>query len=387
MQAYEETLLFARVPGYVRPLRREIDIGHTIRGPRIDFARLEFEAGEALAEVAVPELEEETRQKHALVRQMTAEVDQAEKGLASAEAQVVLARALVLEAQANYDRWESESKRMAALAKSGVVDAQARDETRNQFGVAEGKLTAMKAAVDKARAERDKAESDVRAARSRVEVSQADAKRSETMLSYATIRAPYDGIITARKASTGDLVQPAGTGDWLFRVARLDPIRVVLAVPEADAELVKEGYEVRFNVQGLLGRELQGKVTRTSWTLDPASRTLRTEIEVVNKDHLLRPGAFVSARIICPLPESWTLPASAIVRSGDSYTAWRIEDGKAVRIDVQTGRGDGQSVAVLKWRRSGATPDWMEFKGDEAIAARAAGLTDGQAVRMNAAGK
>ncbi len=207
------------------------------------------------------------------------------------------------------------------------------------------------------------------------------------MLSYATIRAPYDGIVTLRKANTGDFVQPAGgQGDWLFRVAQVDPIRIVIAVPEADAELIKEGSEVKLTVPALPGRPLGGKVTRTSWALDPGARTMRTEIEMPNKQGLLRPGTYIYAQITCPLPESWTLPTSAVVKNGEHMVAFLIEGDKAVRINLQAGRSDGQSIAVLRWQRAGSR-SWTDFTGSETIAARAAGLTDGQAVQLDSAGK
>src|SRR5262249_14970052 len=111
IQAYEQTDLYARVPGYVGKVR--VDIGQKIT------------SGQVLAELDVPELQEETRQKQAMVRQSAAEVEQAEKSLAAAVANVAVMNAGVVEAKAFYDRWESESKRMAGLVRGGVVDTQA----------------------------------------------------------------------------------------------------------------------------------------------------------------------------------------------------------------------------------------------------------------------
>jgi RND family efflux transporter MFP subunit len=277
---------------------------------------------------------------------------------------------------------------MTSLVKEKVLTDQARDETLNQFRAAEGRLASARAAVQKARADRDRAEADERAAKAHVDVAAADARHAEALLGYARIRAPYDGVVTWRKVSTGDFVQPAGgQGDWLFRVARLDPVRVVVAVPEVDADLVREKAEVKLTVAVLPGASLSGTVARTSWALEPGARTLRAEIDLPNKDGRLRPGTYVSAQIVHPLPEAWVLPAPAVVKQGDVMVCFRIQEGKAVRTPVQVGRGDGQFTEILKWQQPGSPPVWTEFTGTEVVAARAAGLTDGQAVPPDSAGK
>jgi HlyD family secretion protein len=390
IQAYEETQLFARVPGYVRLFHDQDgriihDIGRKIRGPKYDpSGKTIVEPGEVLAELVVPELEQRTHLKKAMVRQAEADVQQAQKAVAAAEANIATIEAAVVEAKALKERWESESKRFASLAKTGTIDEQSRDETLNQFKAAGARVLSTEAAVRKAKADRDKAMADVRSAEARVDVAKADALEAEAMLGYAKIRAPYDGVVTSLKVKTGDFVQPVGgQGDWLFKVARLDPVRVVIAVPEADAELVKEKSEVKLTVQALSGPSLSGTVTRTSWALEPGARTLRTEIDLPNKDGRLRPGMYVYAQIINQLPETWTLPTSAVVKHGDSTVCFLVEQSKAVRTQVQLGRSDGQFVEVLKRQKSASPPVWEELTGKETVAARATGLTDGQAVQSD----
>jgi HlyD family secretion protein len=391
IQAYEETQLFARVPGYVRLFhdrdgRIIHDIGQKIRGPKFDpSGKHVVEPGEVLAELLVPELEQETNLKHAMIRQAEAEVEQTQKAVAAAEANIATLEAAVVEAKALKERWESEWKRFVSLAKSGTIDDQSRAETLNRFQAAAARVTSAEAAVIKAKADRDKTKADVRSAEARVDVAKADALRAEAMLGYAKIRAPFDGVVTGRKANTGDLVQPAGgPGDWLFKVARLDPVRVVIAVPEADAELVTQKAEVKLTVPALSGPTLRGVVARTSWALEAAARTLRTEIDLPNKDGRLRPGMYVNARIIHQLPEGWTLPTSAVIKQGDAAICFVVESGKAVRTPIQIGRSDGQYIEALKRQKPGSPPVWEEFTGNETVAARASGLTDGQAVQVQA---
>jgi multidrug efflux pump subunit AcrA (membrane-fusion protein) len=393
IQADEETLLFARVPGYVRLFHDKDgriihDIGRRIQGPKYDPSGKEVEPGEVLAELVVPELEQQTNLKKAKVRQAEADVEQAEKAVAAAEANIGTMEAAVVEAKALKERWQSESNRFTSLTKSGTIDEQSRDEALNQFKASAARVVSTEAAVRKAKADRDKALADVLAMQARVDVAKADALEALAMLSYAKIRAPYDGVVTRRRVNTGNFVQPGGgQGDWLFEVARLDPVRVVVAVPEADAELVKEKAEAKITIQALSGLTLTGTVARTSWALEPGARTLRAEVDLPNKDGRLRPGMYVYAQIINPLPDGWTLPTSAVMKQGNATACFLIEGDKAVRMPVQVGRSDGQRVEVLKRQKAASPSAWEEFTGNETIAARAAGLTDGQAVQQEAAGK
>lgn len=377
VHAYEETHLFARVPGYVGKVR--FDVGQKVRGPKYDGEK-EIEAGEVLAELSVPELVAEAGQKQALVRQAEADVEQAKKAHAAAEANVGTTEASVVEAKASEARWGSESQRIAKMVQQGVIDVQTREETRNQHKAAAARVLGAEAMVTKAKADRDKAAADVRSAEARVDVAKADARRTEAMLGYSKIRAPFDGVVTMRKVNTGDLVQPAaGKGDWLFVVDRLDPVRVVIDVPEADAALVDEKSQVILTIPALQRPALTASVTRTSWALAPTARTLRAEVDLPNKDGKLRPGLYVSARLTGEQVVGWALPSSALVRQGDATVCFLIENGKAVRTPVQAGRNDGQFTEVLKLQKAG-TAAWIDWTGKEEVAAKAAGLSDGQTV-------
>jgi RND family efflux transporter MFP subunit len=376
VMAYEETQLFARVAGYVGKVQS--DIGQKIRGPRLDSEGKE-QAGDVLAELAVPEREEEVKRMQAQVRQAEAEVVQAEKALAAADAAITVAEAAVTEIRASYDRWASESKRMSRMAKRGVVEEQTSDEARKQFLAEGGRLTSAKATVVKTRADRDRAEADVRAVKARVDVARASTRREEALLGYAKIRAPYDGVVTMRKVNTGDFVQPAGgKGDFLFTVVRLDPVRIVVAVPEADADLVRDGSKATLSIPAVRERPFEGTVTRTSWALSPGARTLRAEVDLSNRAGQLRPGMYVQARIACQAPEAWVLPAAAVVKQGDVRVCFLIEGGKAVRTPVQIGHGDDKWIEVRRYQKAGTA--WAEWTGKEQVAASAEGLTDGQAV-------
>lgn len=390
-QADEETRLFAKVPGYVG--RVAVDIGQTVRGPKRAPDGTVVEPGEVLAELAVPELEEEHKQKVAAVRQAAAGVEQAQKALAASEAAVASADAMAVEtragvarARAQFTRWESESERIAKMVKDRVIDVQSGDEALNQFRAAqaardeaEARVASAEAAVRKARADRDKAAADVTAAGASLDVARADARRVEALLGYTKIRAPYDGVVTRRAVNTGDYLPGTGLKDGVFSVARTDPIRAVVRVPEADAGLVREGSPVHVRLPVLGGGELTGKVARTSWSLEPGSRTLRAEVDLPNPDGRIRPGMYLTARITADLPEAWAVPTPAVARVGDDLVIYLVENGKAVRTPVEIVRGDGQFTQIRRYRKPGA-PGWTEVTGSEAVATPAATLNDGQTV-------
>jgi multidrug resistance efflux pump len=391
VQAFEETVLQARITGFVGtieedpdkkarpPYDRAIDIGSRVK------------QGQVLARLAVPELDKEFDQKTALVKQVEFEIVQAEKALTAAGEGVTSANAAVIEAdagvdraQAQVERWQLEVKRIAKLLSDGVGDLQTLDETKNQFKTAEAaykeataRVAARKAAVEKAKADKDKAAADVNAAKAKLDVAKAEVARIDALRGYMKIVAPFDGIVTRRSANTGDLV--AGSEkSGMFAVAKIHPVRVVVNVPEAEAGMVNVGQDVRLSLQGA-GGTVPGKVTRTSWSLEPGSRTLRTEIDVANEKGDIRPGMYAYAKLTAELPAAWAVPAAAIMKINDEPVMYLVEGGKAVRVNVQLTRGDSQFTQIRRYKKPGAT-DWTDVNGVEQIASPAAGLTDGQAV-------
>ena len=108
---------------------------------------------------------------------------------------------------------------------------------------------------------------------------------------------------------------------------------------------------------------------------------MRTELDFSNAEGRLRPGMFVTARITTTLPETFALPASALMKQGDVTVCFRIEGGKAVRTPVQAGSTAGEWTQVLKVQASGAS--WRDIDGSEVVAASSANLSDGQAVEVS----
>ena len=389
VHAFEETALFARLTGFVGSINDDPEKkSHPLHDRRIDRGS-RVRQGQVLAELAIPELDQEFRQKEALVKQAEAEVVQADKGQTAAAATVAVAiesvreaEAGVIRAQALFTRWQSEAERIGGLVKGGLIDSQTRDETQNQLKASDAarneaiaRVAAMRAEVKKAEANRDKAAADSVAARARLDVARANVGEVNARRTYLKIAAPYDGIVTRRSVNTGDLVS-AAEKTAMFVVARVDPVRVVVRAPEADSGFVTPGQEARVAFPATSGLDAVGKVSRTAWSLEPGSRTLWTEIDLPNPKGTIRPGMYVVARLESAFPKTWTLSAAAIGKQGDDAVVYLVESGKAVRVIVQAGRGDGRFTQVLHYRKPGAE-NWTDFTGTESIATPAAMITDG----------
>jgi RND family efflux transporter MFP subunit len=353
IEAYERTALYAKIAGYV--LKWNVDMGDSVHKDDI------------LAELYIPEMEVELKQKNAAVRQASSEIGQAE--------------AAELRAQAELKRAESQYVRLDKL--SAVLDKDQREEYRLGFEAAQ-------AAVAKAKA-------DVNVARARLDVAKADRDHVQTLLQYTKVRAPFDGIVTGRRRiNRGDFVQPAAAnkGEALFVVESIKPVRVFVNVQELDAAWVRDGDVALIRVQGLQGQQFKGTVTRFSKSLHPVNRTLPVEIDLPNDNGKLLPGMFVNATIIAAHKNVWTLPATAILTKGEQTFCYRVENGKAIRTPIQVGlRGneqDNELVEVLHKQLKPSTISeegrWEDFTGEEVIVASdAASLTDGQVVTVSRA--
>jgi multidrug efflux pump subunit AcrA (membrane-fusion protein) len=291
--------LYSRISGTVQTL--QADIGDHVK------------KGQVLAELSVAELEAELKQKAALVSQAQAEAEQVRGGVQVAEASLAQANAGVAEAEAAVKSAAAElrfrqvqTERMKALVQQKAVDDRILDELLDRVNAAEAtlkqagaKLELAKAAVQVAEAQRAQAGAGFKAAQARIEVARAELQQVEALLQYASLRAPFDGVVTRRDVNVGDLVGPPSTGraDLLFVVTRADSVRVVVAVPDREAQLVAPCVPAAVRFAVLKGQKFAGKVTRTSGTLDPKTHTLRAEIDLANPDGKLLPGMFATVTL------------------------------------------------------------------------------------------
>jgi len=377
IEAFEETPIVPKIAGYVQ--KWNVDIGDRVK------------KGEVLAQLWVPDLVADLNQKTVEVQQARQTLAVAESHLASAAAAVAEAQAGLMRARANLAFWQKHFQRICKLDNS-VIDQQVKEETRNQLQAAEAGVKEAEAKV--ARAEADRQESEAIRNKDRVDVAVAEAARDkmQTLVNYATLTAPFDGVVTQRNLNTGDFVQPpAGPATApLYVLHRRDVVRVFVDVPESDAVWIKDGAAARVRVPILQDREFEGKIRRLSYSLKRQTRTLRAEIDLPNPDDLLRSGMYAYATIQVERSNTLTLPASAVFTQGDVNEGYQDfcflwDNGKVRRTPIKIGlRGEGR-VEVLKKR---GPAGWEDFTGTEKVVeSDIASLSDGQEVLLVASEK
>lgn len=299
IEPYEHTAIFAKASGFVSKVN--VDLGSRI------------EHGDVLAELWIPEMQQDRAQKQALVEEAQAAVGQAEAAIAASEALVAAAAAKVREAKSVVARSEaevtfrqSEHTRFTELVNSKALERKLEEEKLNQLQAARSTLAAAEAGVASAEANERVEQARLKQARgnhvlaqSRLKVAQAALKQVQILLDYAVIRAPYDGIVTERHVHSGDFAQSAASGKSvpLFSVMRADPLRIVVDVPEADAGWMRTGLLATLSVDGISGQPFPCVVQRMAEMLDPNTRTLRIELEVTGGSDGLRPGMYGAATI------------------------------------------------------------------------------------------
>lgn len=179
------------------------------------------------------------------------------------------------------------------------------------------------------------------------------------MRDYTKVRAPYDGIVTARFADPGALIQVATSSATnaipLFTVMDLDTVRIYTNVPQDDAPWITPGKtKATLLLKELPGRAFSGVVTRSTLALDPSTRSLLVEIDLPNPDHALRPGTFAEVVLaLREIPNALVLPPQAVVSGPSGKAVFIVDQGKAKSIPVQTGITDGKWIEIL----SGLTGD------------------------------
>jgi RND family efflux transporter MFP subunit len=202
----------------------------------------------------------------------------------------------------------------------------------------------------------------VKADEAAVSVAQANVVAQEHLLTvlrqnraYASVVAPFDGIITQRNVDVGALVQGnENTGTFMFETMQKNVIRVWVYVPQDAAFGVAPGVEAMVRVPELPDREFPGKVTRIAEALQSGTRTLLTEIDIPNPDGALPPGIYCSVELKVPRKTpSFTIPAEALLFNRNGLQAAVVKDGKAEIRTVRVARDLGTRVEVDAGLRAG----------------------------------
>ena len=248
--------------------------------------------------------------------QLLAEIDSPE-----VDQELNQSRAALAQAKANLEIARTSAARWQDLLKSDAVAKQDTDE---------------KVATWHAR------EADVQAA-------EANVQRLAELDRFKKLVAPFSGIITVRNVDVGTLIT-SGSAREIFRLARIDPLRVYINLPQAYSQAVKPGDEATLSLTEMPGEKFTGRVVRTAGAIDPASRTLLTEVQVPNHDGKLFSGAHAMVRLSLASPGvPVVVPVNALLfRNDKGMQAGVVESNGIVRLaDLTVGRDYGTSVEIV----------------------------------------
>ena len=281
VQAFRDAPIYARTNGYLK--RWYADIGAHVK------------AGQLLAEIETPEVDQQLHQ----------------------------ARADVSTAEANTHLSEITSSRYEGLLKSDSVSQQ----------------------------DVDNAKGDYAAKRAILQSSQANLKRLEELQSFEKIMAPFDGVITARNTDIGQLINSGsstGPKSELFHIAAPGVLRVYVNVPEVYSRSTKPGLKADLILAEYPGRRFEGTLVRTADAIDQSTRTLLVEIQVNNPTGELLTGSYTEVHLKLPGDIStFTIPVNTLLFRSEGLRVAVVKDGKANLVPVTLGRDFGSEVEVL----------------------------------------
>lgn len=286
--------------------------------------------------------------------------------------EVVSAQSNVEASLADLRLAETEERRAENLLRTGDVSRSTLDRARATRLSASARVASARQALDAAR---NAARQDVAAiavAQAALAGTQSQVRMAEKGVRDMVVRAPFSGHISARGITAGEYV---ATTTRLFTLDRLEPLRLILQLPESAAAEIRKGLEVRAEVSAYPGTVFLGKVTAVNLSVDPASRAFAVEATFENRDHRLRPGMFASARI-AQGRETRVLEVPASALTGDGRT-----EGRRIWV-VQDGRARLRVVQVAAVREGVAAIETGLRVGDRVVASGAEGLRDGVRVVM-----
>ncbi|QEL19605.1 efflux RND transporter periplasmic adaptor subunit [Limnoglobus roseus] len=361
IEPFESADLYAKVSGFL--LERRVDIGSHVK------------EGDVLAKISVPEYEKQVEKDTAEVRRAEAKVVQMKAAVQSAEADLRSATALVALSQAeqksktSYRSYrQKQRERIKGLFAQQAIDAKLVDEQEDQYEAAFSAELAAGEAVNAAkqkeaaaRSKVDQAKADEKYADAEVAVAKAMLDKSTVLLGYTLIKSPYTGVVTHRNFNRGDFIRSADAGGErvpLLSVERTETMRVIVQVPDRDVPYVNVGDPAVIEIDALPGTVLQTtsahnvEVSRTSDSEDPHTRTMRTEIDVLNPEGKLRRGMYGNVTLMLNVgaTNAVRVPSGAIVKRGDAGKgAVRVvRDGHIATVPVTVGTDNGVEAEVLK---------------------------------------
>ncbi len=218
-------------------------------------------------------------------------------------------------------------------------------------------------------------------AKGRFEIASANLERTQTLLSYAKITAPFSGIVIARFVDPGAFIPSATSGSAaqtaaIVTLADFNTVRAQVALPEVEASFAQVGQPVKLTVEGLAGKTFEAKISRLSYALDDATKTMLVEADLTNPDLALRPGMYATIKVgVEKHTDALRIPVEALVMEKANAFAFVADSGKAKKTAIKIGFNDGAMAEVLGGL-TGSEP--VILVGKQV-------LTDGQVVNMTEA--
>ena len=333
---FQEIDVYAKESGFVKQL--SVDYGSRVK------------RGDIMAILEIPELESQLQQDDAAIEVAANQITHAKHELNRVQAQ---SKVLHLE----YERLDGVAK-----SKPGLVAQQEVDD-------AEGKDLAAEAQVEAS-------QSSLETAQSQLQQAKAKRQRDQVLFDYSKITAPFAGVVTQRFANLGTLMQ-AGTNSStqaipLVRLSQDDLFRLVIPVPESYVRYIRVGDPVEVTVPSL-NRKFPGKVTRFSVDVKEDTRTMHTEVDVPNPNHVLIPGLYAEATITLEdKADALSIPLQAVDHAGDLTRVYVVDPSGKIEVrPVGLGIQTATDAEVL----SGIQ------EGDMVIVSDHSGLKAGQQVR------
>jgi RND family efflux transporter MFP subunit len=194
----------------------------------------------------------------------------------------------------------------------------------------------------------DNANGNLEAKQAAVESSKANVKRLEQLHAFRRIEAPFDGVITARNTEIGALIDSGSNAKELFHIAAVHKLRVFVNVPQVYSRAAKPGISATLTLKEFPGRTFTGTLARTAQSIDVASRTLLTEIDVDNAKGELLPGSYAEVHLKLPSPTSTLkLPVNALIFKTDGLQVATVKGDRIALVPVIVGRDFGNEVEVV----------------------------------------
>jgi RND family efflux transporter MFP subunit len=301
--------VYARTEGYIE--RRSVDIGSSVK------------AGQILAVISSPEVDQQLLQARATLAQSEASLEQAKAALEQSKANAELARLT--------------KERDLPLGQQHAISQQIVDEAVQAHNARVADVSAAGA--------------NIIAAQANVTANRANVARLQQMQGFERVLAPFDGVITARNAERGDLVSTgsAAAGKPLFSIAQSGTLRIQIDVPQSEAVNIQDGQKASIIVNERLGREYTGTIVRSAGSLDSAARTMLTEVQVDNRDGSLLPGMYAQVKFtLATQRTSLIIPTSSLVIDHNGMHVVTVQNNEKVHFaPVVIGRDMGTQIEVL----------------------------------------